>query len=299
MQQTEQKHFNFLYKYTNGNKALDPQIQHIIAHIDDHYHKAKKVKANGGFRTLHKPTTQLKDIQGKILGEAKKISAERCIISESVFGLGDNGPRENVLPHLQNRHIFKTDIRDFFDNVNYGKVKMAFKTLGCDDKEAEILTRLCTYNYCIPQGAPTSPILASICLKHCDKRIENLCGALGMAYTRYADDITISCKNKITDKTQRNIKKIIRTEGLKMNEKTEIVDTRNEPCEITGVIVQNGTMMTAYHHGQRNHGLIVEKTPINQSEADRRLKGILEWIRHIDPEYYHALMNNQKCPHCS
>ncbi len=294
MHQTEQEHFDFLYKHTSRDKILDPQVQYIVSHIDSHYREEKRLKASGGFRVLHKPSEQLKQIQIKILEEIKKINAEKCTISPRVFGLGESNMKENVLPHAKNRHIFKIDIKDFFDSVNYEKVKTGFKALGCNDEKAEILTRLCTYKYCIPQGVPTSSMLASICLKNCDRRIENLCEELGMVYTRYADDITISCKNKITDETQRNIKKIITQEGLTTNEKTKVVDTRSEPCEITGVILQNGKMMTKYHPDQEKHDFIKKRIPIKQSEIDPQLCGVLEWIRNIDPEYYHTLTNNQR-----
>jgi len=47
----------------------------------------------------------------------------------------------------------------------------------------------------LPQGAPTSPIIANSILSSFDTSLASLCKAKGYAYTRYADDISISMPN--------------------------------------------------------------------------------------------------------
>ena len=44
----------------------------------------------------------------------------------------------------------------------------------------------------LPQGAPTSPILANFAALSLDRKISNACLVRSWTYTRYADDLVIS-----------------------------------------------------------------------------------------------------------
>lgn len=298
MQQSVHNHFDFLYKHTGSGKEIDPKVRHIASHVGSHYRKTEVEKGDGGCRVIYKPSREIKTLQDEILGALCAINRDRNIIPQCVFGLGGDTVRQNVLPHRLNRYVLKVDIENFFDNVNYKRVRRVFMDIGCTDEESEILTKLTTYNYHIPQGVSASSMLASLCLRNCDRRIEGLCKKLGVTYTRYVDDMTISCKRKMTDETQCNVRTIISREGFRMNDKTMLVDTRNEPCVITGVILQDRKMLTEYHHGQKKHDFIKSSAPIMQEKMSSDLRGVLEWIRGIDPHYHNTLIKLQRCPFC-
>jgi RNA-directed DNA polymerase len=44
----------------------------------------------------------------------------------------------------------------------------------------------------LPQGAPTSPMLANLAVRKLDAEIESIAAAHGLTFTRYADDIALS-----------------------------------------------------------------------------------------------------------
>jgi len=60
----------------------------------------------------------------------------------------------------------------------------------------------------LPQGAPTSPMLANLASYQLDCALVTLAEKNGMVYTRYADDIALSTKCR--DFSRRNVGKIIR-----------------------------------------------------------------------------------------
>ena len=114
------------------------------------------------------------------------------------------------------------------------------------NKFASILTGIVTYNNCLPQGSPCSPVLSNmVCLKM-DKQLINLANENGWRYTRYADDITFSA-NKISSNLANfasdginvgeKIVNIINKNGFAINEKKTRLSSHNQSKWVTGIKV--------------------------------------------------------------
>ncbi len=57
---------------------------------------------------------------------------------------------------------------------------------------ATVLANICCVDNQLPQGAPTSPIIANMLCARLDAHLSRLSGAYRCTYTRYADDLTFS-----------------------------------------------------------------------------------------------------------
>src|SRR5262249_23565739 len=122
-----------------------------------------------------------------------------------------------VAPHVGKRVILRMDLRDFFPSFSGARVQAFFRTLGYPEPVADLLGGICTNAtpnnvwailrvpvedlhearslYArphLPQGAPTSPLLANACSYRMDCRLEGLAKSAGAEYTRYADDLAFS-----------------------------------------------------------------------------------------------------------
>lgn len=134
------------------------------------------------------------------------------------------GPGRNLVDaadrHAGCRWLVKMDVRQFFEFIGESGVYRVFRDLGYGALVSFEMTRLCTrlhsrqYPFSaksleeaqatipyqkgamghLPQGAPTSPMLANLAVRRFDERLDSLAGARGWIYTRYADDLAFSTK---------------------------------------------------------------------------------------------------------
>lgn len=154
--------------------------------------------------------------------------------------------------HCEARWLIKLDIKNFFESISEIDVYRVFRELGYQALVSFEMARLCTrlgtetlarmrsrwraagqkYNAVpeyrrfrlghLPQGAPTSPMLANMAVRSLDQRITSLALELGLTYTRYADDLALSTKAKMFSRENaqhviKSVYRIIGTEGFSPN----------------------------------------------------------------------------------
>ena len=154
------------------------------------YHSFFIPKRNDGFRQINSPNQVLKHIQRLILKQLN----EKYENINNCCSYGFEKNKNNIInakKHSHKKYIFNIDLKDFFTQITQERVNGVLKSLY-DDKISDIISTLCCYNNCLPQGAPTSPILSNMVLNKLDKAILYFVSKKGLYYTRYADDITIS-----------------------------------------------------------------------------------------------------------
>lgn len=129
-----------------------------------------------------------------------------------------------VVPHCKARWLIKLDVKKFFESISEIQVYRVFIELGYQPLVAFELSRICTrvrvdsksnriakqqvickigmpetYNTdhigYLPQGAPTSPMLANLVARPLDDTLEKIACDFDLTYTRYADDLTFSTTN--------------------------------------------------------------------------------------------------------
>lgn len=102
----------------------------------------------------------------------------------------------NADVHIGARYVLNVDLKDFFPSVHFGRVRGLFlkPPFNCGPKAAAVLAQLCTVRNGLPQGAPTSPILSNFAAAELDRRLTRLAKSHRLTYSRYADDLSFSCK---------------------------------------------------------------------------------------------------------
>ena len=199
------------------------------------YYRAFQIpKISGGKRTILAPRRFLKAVQKYILRQI----LERQPLPPYVTGfVRKRSIVDNASFHVGSPFILNVDIKDFFPSVTEEKVTKVFADLGFPRGMAHILSRLCTYDGALPQGAPTSPCLANLVFGGVDEKILKLAHSNRLKYSRYADDLTFSGPNPINSDFPNDLRRIIRPFGFELNAKKIRFAKPGQPKYVTGFVV--------------------------------------------------------------
>ncbi len=214
-----------------------------------HYRRWQIPKRSGGSRTITAPKRGLKAAQRWVLRNI----AEKLPVHGAAHGfMSARSIVTNAQVHAGADVVVKVDVKDFFPTVTWRRVKGLFRKAGLNEATSTMLAMVCTEaprdivefrGRALPQGAPTSPAITNaICLR-LDRRVSGLARALGMVYTRYADDLTFSWR-KSDDRAKApvgallsGVKKILRAEGFVLHPDKTMVMRDGDRQKVTGLVV--------------------------------------------------------------
>lgn len=243
-------------------------------------------KKSGGARTIFQPTAEVKAIQRwilrNILDKLKPSSAATAFVRKLRL-------TDNVRPHRQNRYFLCVDLEDFFPSISRYSVFQLYRVVGYNDRMAEWLTKLCTVNGFLPQGAITSPALSNLVSLRLDRRLMGLSAARGIVFTRYADDLTFSSNNPaLLRKTYPLVREIVIAQRLTVNERKVRFSGPDSRCDVTGLVKNSDK--AAFGIGRAKFrqlraeifALQSGKTPIFY-KTEESIRGFLSFSKSVDP----------------
>jgi Mor family transcriptional regulator len=176
----------------------------------------KVKKRGGGWRIIEEPKPALMEQYKKLFDELMRSNVIRnrlfCPFSHGF--VPGRSIATNAQPHVGKKYVAAIDIKDFFGSISVDKLYGLYPQVGTEiadiarsivkrpylehvketltntvfktrEKNGEVVTYL-------PQGAPTSPIIANLYMSRFDWKFGMTCAKHDIAYTRYADNITIS-----------------------------------------------------------------------------------------------------------
>jgi len=194
-------------------------------------------KKNGGERPISAPFDELKRVQKRLAVILHKIKLPSYVYAP-VKGRSyvDNGRA-----HKNEKAFCLLDIADFYPSCTEAKVVGFFRnTMRCDLDIAVLLAHLTCDQGSLPQGSPTSPILAYLAYAEMWDAIAAHAKAGGNNFSLYADDLTIS-GDLVLGSTIWQIKKEVFKHGLILKSKKErwIFD---KPAPVTGTVTGGGKL---------------------------------------------------------
>lgn len=205
-------------------------------------------KKNGTDRVIDAPHDTIRILQRKLLRVLRLVARPH---GASYGFVVDRSIVTNATPHIHKAQILNLDLENFFPSINFGRVQHLFTSIpfGVGYSAATVLAQLCCKDGSLPQGAPTSPIVANMICYRLDGELKKLAIDKKWFYTRYADDITFStwsnalpmqlatrgADGSVTAGDE--VRRIIESNWFKINEAKVRLQTRQERQVVTGLSV--------------------------------------------------------------
>ncbi len=286
-------------------------VRGLERHVADerlrHYRYAWVPRRRGPPRLLEIPKAQTKAIQRRILHEILDwIPAHHAAHG---FTRGRSA-RTHAAVHAGRAVVVCLDLHDFFAGVTGGRVYGIFRTAGYPEAVAHSLAGLCTSTTPhavrarahdplrrrlntphLPQGAPTSPMLANLSAFGLDRRLRGLADATGAAYSRYADDLAFSGElHGAAPRLLRTTRTIARDEGFALHEAKTRFMTAAGRQRVTGAVVnahpnvprEEYDALEALLHDAALHGAAAaNRSGVGDLRA--HVLGRISWVAALNP----------------
>lgn len=161
-------------------------------------------KSGVGFREVYCPAWDLRILLRKF---NSRFFANRDVLTWQPFlyGCVPNGHQDSdvrdyvacAAVHIGARSILKVDIRNFFSSISEDWVRKIFReTLLFPGSVARDLAKLNCVDGALVQGSPCASYIAAALFGDSERRLVRRLASKGYRYTRYVDDITISCSRR-------------------------------------------------------------------------------------------------------
>lgn len=267
----------------------------------NHSYKTFKIpKRSGGFREIDAPNDELKVIQKRI---AKFITNKlKYLPSNNAYGFTKNRNCKLAMEQHQkngSKYFLKLDIHDFFNSTTKEIILREMNRHWCfailPDNLKDFWLTLCTKENVLPQGSPASPVFANIVLHEFDLWLDENLKRLDkdMVYTRYADDLLISSKNKF----HQNIKEIVDNISAKLKDynltlsehKTRYGTNAGRNWNL-GIMYNKDNNLTVGYRQKKLFKNILHNAETGKIEVTEefknKLQGQLAYAAYIEPEYF-------------
>ena len=265
-----------------------PRLRWLCFHTEVatriHYVQFEVAKKSGGTRTLSAPHRTIDAAQRWVLANI----LEKLPVESAAHGfVPGRSTVTNARAHAGKALVVNVDLEGFFPSIGFARVRHLFRFLGYSGAVATLLALLCTecprkkvtydgVTYFVatgprglPQGACTSPATSNQIARKLDRRLAGLSAKLGLAYTRYADDLTFSADRGFEEKVGyllARIRHIAHEEGFALNAKKTRVKRPNARQTVTGLVVNDNPgvprdlvrRLRAILHRARTEGLAAQ-----------------------------------------
>jgi retron-type reverse transcriptase len=273
-------------------------IDRIIASAPRRYKEFKIKKRNGaGEREIAQPSKELKAIQRAVISRVLSSLPVHDCAHGYVAG---RGIKSNAMAHISGAYVLKMDFADFFPSIKPRDLRAHIDKYlsGCFDKiEARQLEMIIFWlkkgtkslRMCI--GAPSSPFVSNSIMYEIDSRISSMCAENNVVYTRYADDLTFSSKEKgVLSRVEKGVEEILRSTkspSIEINERKTIHVSKKQRRSITGVGLTPDGVLSIGRGKKRLIRAMAHRHSLGQLDENNQgvLIGLLGFANDVEPAF--------------
>ena len=213
------------------------KIKYYCKEKDKHAKELTLIQMKDGKRKeriVYNPSTTYKILLRKI---NKNLLSKAILPSGVLGGLIGKKIDDMIKIHLGKEYVFSMDIKNFYPSIESGRIFNLFLNSGCTHEISGILTDLVTLHGSLPQGYPTSTMLANLAAVGLDKHHIEICKEHNLSRTRWIDDIIISGRTKDIEITSRKIIGAFKANKFNISNKKTKAAHRSENPTVLGLHV--------------------------------------------------------------
>lgn len=296
-----------LLRRMSGDLAILPaHLARIIQTAPLRYKLFEIPKKAGGLREVAQPAREVKAIQRWLIREiGPLLPVHQCAMAYRV----GHSIRDNAAVHAESRYMLKLDFSNFFPSVLRSDLELHLAR-HCsellDSSARKLVAHVCCWarrrqpplRLCI--GAPSSPLLSNSVLFEFDERLFEACIGRGVIYTRYADDLTLSSRQRGKvdglDELVAEILSDLQYPRLTLNTRKTVRASRAGKRVVTGLVLtpegrisigrERKRIIRAMYHRSLNGAL--------SSQEEQQLAGLLAFADSIEPGFSIRLIQSVK-----
>lgn len=225
--------------------GFDPAHLEEIARDSGRYWKPGRLlqKSNGEPRPTHDALEPLKSVHESInRALLKRVDYPPYLLA----GIKDRKtPRDyarHAALHAGTNILISEDIANFFPSTTGRHIHSIWQGFfGFHPDIAALLTQLTTYKGCLPQGWKNSGYLANLVFYKTEPVLVTELERRGFVYSRFMDDVTVSCRGALTSKGKSyvvsQIYKLLFQRAYRPKREKHSVASRGGRMEVTGLNV--------------------------------------------------------------
>lgn len=244
-----EKNWKYKGNYIAHKKSLlmlldisESKFEHIINNKEKYYLRKIIVGKNNKPRITYKVIEPLLSIHKKI--KARILS--NIILPEYIVGGVKNcSYTKDSNNHTLKKTVIVEDISNFFPSISEDLVSDTFQyQFNFSPVVSSMLARIVTLDNGLVQGSILSTDISNIIFLESESQVTNSLQEMGLLYSRYVDDITISSKHRLSNEEITRCKELIygmiRGKNLYANRKKSMVMHKGNQQLVHNVKVNNG-----------------------------------------------------------
>lgn len=282
------------------SRELQLPVPYILrmAKSASHLYKEYQIpKRDGGQRTIHHPSKELKALQRWLVRRC----LERLPIHPSAVAYRKGmSVLQNAQPHVHSRYLLRMDLQEFFPSLTADSIR---NYIGANPQHFEDWTESDVLVFCslvcrhgrLAIGAPSSPTLSNVLCWKLDNLLSLKAGEREVTYTRYADDLFFSSRRAgvlggFEEEVRSCVEGLDLPSGLRIKaEKTRHSSKRGQR-RVTGVVLGSKGELSLGRNIKRKVKSLVFRVDGLESEDRKRLAGLLGYCQMIEPDFLNRLI---------
>jgi RNA-directed DNA polymerase len=271
-------------------------VSRIVSNAPIRYKSYEIAKRTGGTRTIAQPSRELKALQRIAIDI---VLSKFPVHARATAYESGRSILINANQHVGHKALMKLDFLNFFPSIKVGDFHqfLEHNKSTFTDADIEALTQILFWGkgsprpVCLSIGAPSSPRMSNIMMYEIDVQADALANNLGVTYTRYADDVTVSGGAIETlyafEKAFRRIISNASFPRLRFNSKKRGIYVRGQRQMVTGLVLTPSGNVSIGRERKRLISAMMHRASLGQLNVDdlQTLKGLLAFAAGCEPNF--------------